>query len=220
MTFVVAATVGVGLYSANRAGKAADRASALDAEALAFAKEQYADWKEIYGALEDQLSTFYNELTPDYIEAQGLQNQAQQYEQVKTQMTEFFAVNEIDSGASADLFTKASLSDARSKAEIRTEAPFKTAELKQSFLSLGLNAKGSRQGAVTNALNTSANRAAGDASQGFDAAGQAFASAVDLYRFRDRGTQTATANQGRPFIQGGGPGGIRSNFNPNDPRAQ
>ena len=193
--------VGVSAYSAYQGKKAAGRAGDLDAQALAFAREQYEDWKEIYGPIEDALGEFYGNLTPDYIEAQGLQAQEKQYTAAKENMKEFFAVNEIESGAAADLFTKSELSNERSKAQIRADAPIKTAELKQGFLSLGLGQKASAQSSVTNALNTGATRAAGDADRGFDAAGDALSSAIDLYQYNNP-RPTTTANQGTTKVNG------------------
>lgn len=203
MTFAVTAAVGVGLYSANQAGKAARRASALDAEALAFAKQKYEDWKAIYGPLEKNLSEFYNNLTPEYIESQGLEKQQLAYQETQKQLTEYFSVNSIDSGVQTDLFTKTAMQNERDKAGIRADAPFKTAQLKQGFLALGLGQKASAQGGVTNALNNSAQRAASDAQAGYDAAGNAFSAAIDIYenrQLRDEPTTTPTANQGTPDL--------------------
>lgn len=206
MTFAIVASVGIGIIGINAGSKAAKGATALDAAALAFSKQQYEDWKAIYGPLESNLAEFYNNLTPDYIEAQGLQAQQLAYQATQEKLTEFFAVNEIDSGVSADLFTKTALQNERDKAVIRADAPFKTAQLKQGFLALGLASKGGVQTGVTNALNTSANRFASDAQAGFAAAGTSFGAAIDIFENRKLrkldDDPILTANQGSPGLSG------------------
>lgn len=204
MTFAIAA-VGLGIASLGASNKAARRAARLDAEALAFSKEKYARWLSIYGPIEDTLSEFYNNLTPEFIESQGLQAQEQQYLQAKENMAEFFAVNEISSGTAADLFTKGELQDARDKAQIRADAPFKTAELKQNFLSLGVSGGDRAAGNVINTLNLSASRAGRDAETAANAAGNLFGTAFSISDRNQQNQQNIpnrdfTANEGNTTI--------------------
>lgn len=206
MTFAAAA-VGLGIASLGASRSAAKRAARLDRDALNFAKEQYARWLSIYGPIEDTLADFYNNLTPEFIESQGLQAQEQQYLQAKENMAEFFAVNEISSGTAADLFTKGELQDARDKAQIRADAPFKTAELKQNFLSLGLGGGDNAAGNVINVLQTSANRAGQDAENAANAAGNLFGTAFSIFDRNQQNQQNIpnkdfTANQGNTTING------------------
>lgn len=205
--FIAGATLAVGAYSAHEAGNAADdarnssnAATQLSYENLEFAKEQYTDWKAIYGPVEQNLANFYNELTPDYFEAQGLQNQQQAYQQQQTELADYFAKNNIESGVQADIFAKTSMENVRQEAQIRADAPIKTAEAKSSFLSLGLGQKQNAVAGVQNAstslagtLTNTANQQANTANTGYQVAGNLFQQGV---------TQLVTANEGTPELVG------------------
>ncbi len=124
----------------------------LQREALDFSKQQYNDWLEVFGPIQDNLSSFYTNLTPEYIESQGLQAQQQVYQQQMAQLDEFFTVNEIDPNIQADIRADTAMEHTRRQAEIRADAPFKVAEAQQGFLSLGVNQGPQYAGQVTNAI--------------------------------------------------------------------
>ena len=72
MSFMVAATIGSALLSANSsrkatkaAEKASDQAAASAKAALDFSKEQYQDWKDVYGDFQTNLGDYYSNLTPE-----------------------------------------------------------------------------------------------------------------------------------------------------------
>ena len=63
LTAVAGATViGAGMQ-ASSASDAADAAAQASAEELAFAQQQYDDWQEVYGPIQDNLSDYYSNLT-------------------------------------------------------------------------------------------------------------------------------------------------------------
>lgn len=214
MSFGLALGVASTIYSMNKADEAADRSNALSGrslelqeEALDFTKQQYNDWKAIYGPIEKNLSSFYQNLTPEFVEAQGLQAQQKAFQQQEQQLTEFFAANDISVGEQAEILSRVGMENIRQKAEIRANAPIKSAEAKQSFLSLGINQKASTTGAVTNQLSnlstTLANQASSydrAAAAGYQAAGtglQVVADELDQYLL-DR---PAKASSGESIIE-------------------
>lgn len=188
---------GVSLYSANKAGRQAKKAAASE---LAFAQEQYDDWKDIYGNLEENLAGFYEGLTPDYIETQGLQAEQQAFQTQRTQMRERFAQLGIDTGVQADIESRASLEHAKRRAEIRAEAPFTAAEQKKGFLQIGLGQKAATQRGVGDVLSQQAAESARQAESTAAMAGQAVGASAQ-YLARTYKPAPAAAS-GAPAIPG------------------
>lgn len=151
---VIAAVVGVGVVAgvatgaAGAAGsaqqskdarkdarKAAEKQEeAADAQ-LAFQKEQYDDWQNVYGPVRENLSNFYQDLTPETFTASGLAQISEQYEATQVQYERQFAQRGIDSPAQDLMQQQASLSAGKAKAELRHSAPLQLAQAEQSFLS-------------------------------------------------------------------------------------
>jgi hypothetical protein len=189
-----------GLKGNNKANDLDSRSIALREETLQMAKEEQARWGRLYGPLEENLSEFYQKLTPDYIKAQGLQAYEKQFADTQRQLRETFAQNGIESGVQQDLLTKTELQGARDKAQISADAELKSAEQQKSFLSLGLTQKPGITADVINAnsglatqLGNSAGIAANNAAAGFGAAGDALSTlATEL----DRDKPAPTANTG------------------------
>ena len=154
--WIAGATIAVGGYSAIQAGKqgdkavdAQDRATAAGTvnqeEQLDFAYEQYDEqlarydeWRAIYGPIEENLSEFYNNLTPDTFAAAGLEANASSFQKQKTQTLETLEQRGLGtSGITAAVENQSGLSKATADAKVRRDAPFKVAEAKTSFLSQG-----------------------------------------------------------------------------------
>lgn len=77
MVWGAIASLGASVVGSVISGKSAKKQAAAAAEAdkaeLDFAKEQYQDWLDTYGDLQDNLAEYYNNLTPDTLEVQGLE---------------------------------------------------------------------------------------------------------------------------------------------------
>jgi hypothetical protein len=73
MVAIAGASVVSGVMSSNASDRASKRAAGSDAASLAFEQQKYDDWKETYGGIEDNLSEYYNSLTPEYYAARGLE---------------------------------------------------------------------------------------------------------------------------------------------------
>ena len=179
----VSAAVGVvgGIKSAKTADNLAKDQKKSAERQYEFAREQYDDWKSIYGPIEQNLAEFYQNLTPQYFAAQGLQAYEQEFQKNLQETNEFFEVADIETGVQADLRTKMGLQATRDKAAIKADAPFKVADEKNKFLSVGLGNKASAINATTyagnslsNVLGTQASIAGASADRGFNAASSGF----------------------------------------------
>lgn len=174
-----------GALDASSASKSSKSASAGAAQARAdvvasskeeidYAKQNEARFEAIYGNLEKNLGTFYNNLTPQLLEATGLQAQQQEFQKVRRDIEKSYSQRGLlDSGLYNKDDKTLQLYNAEKRAEIRQEAPVKAAELKQSFLSLGLSQGENARQNVVNAYRGRTANLAGVASQATQAAANA-----------------------------------------------
>lgn len=139
-----AAVVGVAsiagsVISSRSASKAANKAASAEEAQLAFAMEQYDDWQNVFGPIQDNLSNYYQSLTPDYYEAAGLEAFQKERDAQLTQLRETLAQRGLaTSGVSAALERSTAIDTAQTRANIRREAPSKVAEEKGRFLQIGM----------------------------------------------------------------------------------
>lgn len=165
------------VVSSNAAGKATDAASKASQSELAFNQQRYDDWKAVYGPIQDNLSDYYSNLSPDMYEAQGLEAFNAEYQKAQDAVATSLAQRGItDSGLSAQLEQQGAISAAQNRAAIRMDAPAKVAELQSNFLQIGLGQDPSGDIAGTLARNTSTTQ--NIATQSQMAAGQAAGNAI------------------------------------------
>jgi len=150
MPFGYVAVAGVTGYMASKASDkasdAADRRAAeageRSAELLAFEKEKYDEWKDIYGDVEQNLADFYEDLTPEFLISSGLQEEAQSFATAQTKIKSSLAQRGLDaSGLEAGLIAQQEIGSAEKRAEIRRDAPLKVAQMQQEFLQPNLARK-------------------------------------------------------------------------------
>src|SRR5687768_16834129 len=110
MSWGVVVGAGAAIYGANRAGKAAkdaqksaDKQAQLAADAskeqLDFAKQQYNDWKAIFGDVAKNLSSYYEGLSPKTQTVRGLEAFEEEKNRALTTIREQFAQRGLgDSG--------------------------------------------------------------------------------------------------------------------------
>jgi type II secretory pathway pseudopilin PulG len=203
---VAGATVVSGAMSSRSASKQADAASDASAAQLAFEQERYDDWKAVYGPIQDNLSNYYSNVTPEYYAAVGLETFEQQYQTSLQRMDENFAQRGIDpsSGIAASLETQAELGAAETRAAIRRDAPRQAAEDKSRFLQIGLGQNPASS--VSGALSQQAQVAQQNSLAAQQAAGQAWSAAIpsvgraiDAYNTRPV-TSGGTQMAGQPYI--------------------
>jgi len=164
--------------SASASKSASRRAARTEAARLDFEKQQYEDWQETYGGLEDNLAAYYEELTPTLRTMQGLEAFEKEKNVAMTTLRETLAQRGIStSGIAAQTETNVAMSSATERARIRAAAPMETAKEKLSFLQVGL---GQNPGVgMSDALGASATNAANVATSTANAAANAIPTAIN-----------------------------------------
>lgn len=170
--------------SAGAAKDAANTAAASAAAELAFAKEQYADWTDVYGPIQDNLASYYSSLGPEYFETQGLEAFQKEQDLAFTRVQQSLEQRGVwDSGVGGAAELQKELAAAEGRAAIRAEAPVKATEAQRAFLQVGLGQDPT--GDVQQALRSQtvqagqvASQAANTAAADSAAAGQAFQTAA------------------------------------------
>jgi len=147
MSWAVVGGAAIGLagsvYSSSKSSKAAkqagNQAADADAERLAFEREQYDDWQDTYGGIEDSLADYYETLSPTLRISQGLEAYEKEKNRAMSDLQDSFAQRGIEtSGIKAQTDTSVALSSAAERARIRATAPMEVAKEKLGFLQVGL----------------------------------------------------------------------------------
>lgn len=186
--------------SADKAYASADATSQLQYEAsmeqLDFQKKQYEDWENIFGPIQDNLSSYYKNMSPDSIASLGIQNIEQSYTQSRQNLDTQLAKRGItNSGATAAGLTQLESSRMLGKAEVRTNAPQQVAQQQLGFLSAGLGLQSGLQqgisGAMSNQMNMfgqqatnqqgMANQYSNQAAQAYSGIGSSIGQGVNSY---------------------------------------
>lgn len=122
-----------------KAAKSANAAATESSEAsTAFAKEQYEDWKAVYGPVQSNLSNYYANLTPDYFATRGLENfeleRQSALEDLDVQLAQRGVSN---SGVATQLKAEERIDAAQQRATIRSNAQSEVANAQSNFLASG-----------------------------------------------------------------------------------
>lgn len=175
---VAGATVVSGAMSSRAASKSADAASDASAAQLAFEQERYDDWQAVYGPIQDNLSNYYQNVTPEYYAAVGLETFEQQYQTSMKRLDESLVQRGIDpsSGLAASMEQQAELAAAETRAGIRRDAERQAAEDQSRFLQIGLGQNPASS--VSGALSQQTQMAQQQSIAAQQAAGQAWAAAI------------------------------------------
>lgn len=123
-------------------------ASGLGDAAIATLGSAMQEWDATFGPVLDNLSQFYQELTPQKMIGDQLTIQAQEFQQVKDALSKSFAQRGIVAGAQQSLTMQAELQNARERSTIRRDAPMQLAAAQQGFLAQS----GAMQNPYTNQL--------------------------------------------------------------------
>ncbi len=125
---------------------------------LDFAKQQYADWQGIFGPIEQNLSSYYKNLSSDTFAALGIQNIEQEYTRSREQLDTAMAKRGItDSGANAAGLTELETGRMLGRAQARAQAPTQVANQQLGFLSIGLGQQAQLQNGINNAYSNQIN---------------------------------------------------------------
>lgn len=184
---------GASLYSGYQASKSQDKATEAQSNAsneqINFQKQQYADWQDVYGDTQDNLASYYNNLTPDSIEALGISKIQQAHTNSVNQLDQQLAQRGLgNSGSEALGLTMLDQNKASNIASVRANAPQQVADKQMQFLGLGLGNQSALQQGIAGAYGNQANIAgqqataygnqAGDA---YNAAGQSIGGGINNY---------------------------------------
>jgi len=136
---VAAATVVSAYMSKEEAKDARQEAGSAEERALAFEQEKYDDWQEVYGPLQENLSEYYINLSPDQYEVMGLEAIEEEKAASLRALNERLAQRGIsDSGLAAAAELNIEMTALENRAEIRRAAPGAVAEQQLGFLQVGL----------------------------------------------------------------------------------
>lgn len=143
MSWVATAIIGTGVVNAVVSNKASKRATGASekasAEQLEFDRQRYEDWLAVYGPIQDNLSDYYMNITPDYYEVQGLEAFEKEKADVLANVNEMLAQRGItSSGLAAETLAQIELGAAQERSRIRADAPRKAAQEQLGFLQVGL----------------------------------------------------------------------------------
>lgn len=194
------AAVGVvgGVVASRNAASASDRASSRQAAAgqanLDFQMQQYTDWQDVYGPIQDNLSSFYQNLTSEGLIASGLQEYDIQHQQVNEDLKRTFAQRGIDTGAQDLLNMQNDIQTAEFKAKLRNDAPQVVASAQQGFLdhnatnpgAAGVSAAQQNQ---SNAFGRQADQFAANAATAYQGVNTALQGGINAYLQRPQTTQ-------------------------------
>lgn len=201
----------IGAWSADdqsrRAGREADRAmQSQDAaiasqeriadEQMAYQQELRSQWDEIYGPVEQNLSNYYNNLSPESYETLGIQANQESFQNAQKQLQQQLAQRGISgTGVEAQGLTNLAVQQAGSDARVRMQAPQAVAQQQQQFLGLGMGQRTQAdqgiagafgqqlgvQGNMFNAATGSLNQALGRQQQADASFGNVIGSAAGAY---------------------------------------
>jgi hypothetical protein len=150
--------------AANNAANQQAFANGLTTEQLDFQKQQYSDWKDIYGDIQSNLGDYYKSLSASDYEARGVTQVQQEYSKANTQLQEQLAQRGIsNSGIAAAAATSLTQQLANATTEARITAPEKVNQQKMSFLGLGLGQGAQMLGTIANVSNNGASNATNSA---------------------------------------------------------
>jgi len=166
MSAIATAIVGTAVVGGIVSSKAADSAAEAQEQAtaaaskaaddqLAFQKQQYQEWQDVYGPIQDNLAEFYQNYDAEEVTSLGLQNIEREYNQSKDSLIQEMAQRGMDtSGLTASSLTALSAVKAAEKATIRSQAPLQAAQAQQSFLGMGLGLESSLQQGIAGAYGS------------------------------------------------------------------
>ncbi len=174
---------------------------------LEFQKQLHDEWQGIFGPIQDNLSSYYQNLSSDTIASLGIQNIEKQYVQSRQNLDTALAKRGItDSGATVSGLSQLESARMLGKAEVQTQAPMQAAQQKLGFLNAGLGIQGGiNQGissAYTNQMNVlgqqstaqlaQANQYSSQAAQGYAGIGSSIGSGINSYMMYNALNPTST----------------------------
>jgi len=139
----------------------ADRSYGLTKEQIKFQRDQYNDWKSIYGPLQEDLGTYFKNLTGNKLAAQHIEAIQLESQKAQTNVDAALAQRGLSqSGLEAQALMQNQFSAASQKANIRANADQLANQQKMGFLGLGLGQGTQMLGINAQVSNNGASNAA------------------------------------------------------------
>ncbi len=121
------------------AAKATERSYGLTKEELDFQKEQYADWKAIYGPLQEDLGTYFKNLNGGTLSAPHIQAIQAESQKAQEQINQQLAQRGLSGGGlEAKLLNQNIFSAGMQKAAARASGETLATQKKLGFIGIGL----------------------------------------------------------------------------------
>lgn len=126
--------------SSGGGGGASQEAVEVQKEQLQFDKDQYADWKAVYGDIQTNIGNYYKNLTPEKLTVMGLENNQREFQAARTKINRELAQKGLSptDGASIAVNAGMELDNSRTRGAIRANADQAVIDAKTGFLSIGL----------------------------------------------------------------------------------
>lgn len=158
-------TDAIGLTDYSGAAKAQEAAAdaakagvALSAEQVEFMKEQYNDWKAIFGDLTETLGDYFKSLEPDDVIAPKIQSINKELAKAKENIEVTLAQKGLDKSSIAEkALTSLEVAGAQQRAQVRATAQDEVAAKQMGFLGLGLGQGTQMLGQINMAGQTAVN---------------------------------------------------------------
>jgi len=141
---------------------AGDRAYEMASDEIKFQRDQYDDWKSIYGPLQEDIGTYFKNITGGKIATKQVQSIQREYQAAQTNIDAQLAQRGLsNSGLQAQTLVSNNIQAAQAKATARTNADSIAQQQKMGFLGLGLGQGTSMLGINAQASNTGVNSSIG-----------------------------------------------------------
>lgn len=144
--------------AAEASAQAAEKSYGLTKEELDFQKEQYADWKAIYGPLQEDLGTYFKNLNGGTLSAPHIQAIQAESQKAQEQINQQLAQRGLSgSGLEASLTRQNIFSAGMQKAAARASGETLAVQQKQGFIGLGLGQGSAMLGNTAQVSSSGAN---------------------------------------------------------------
>lgn len=140
--------------------KAAGESLQIARENIAFQKEQYTNWYNVFGDLSENIKEYYDSTSAKNLSAQRIAAFNTELQKTEKDVTKALSQRGIaTSGLTAQALTSLNYQGAQERARIRATAEEEDINKKLGFLSLGLGQGSAYAGIVNSASNTGAQSA-------------------------------------------------------------
>lgn len=151
--------------------EAAQLSADISKEQLEFSKEQYEDWKAIYGPLQEDLGTYFKNISGDTISAKQISEIQRASQQSQQQTEQLLAQRGLSgSGLEAAALMQNQFSTSMAKASARANADQLAAQQKMGFLGMGLGQGSNLSNQIANVAGNYASNQMGFANTQLQAA--------------------------------------------------